>query len=265
MVITSGKTVLESANLNTLNTKQNRDFDAEQRDNERLYHYGFDIDVMHPFMYRSFLPFLRTGPCLELGCHKGQFTKHLLGSFKENQLTCVEASLEALNVAKAEQSNEILFIHETFEKVNLTSTYHNIVMTHVLEHLEDPILVLKRVRKEWLHEEGYFFLVCPNANAPSRQIAVKMGLISHNCSVTPAESKHGHRITYTLDTLERDAKDAGLDIVHRGGIFFKPLANFQWDRLLQTDIISKEYLEGCYQIGQLYPDLCSSIFLVCRR
>ena len=35
-------------------------------------------------------------------------------------------------------------------------------------------------------------------------------------------------------------------------------------RLLQTDIISKEYLEGCYRLGQQYPDLCSSIFLVCE-
>ena len=118
---------------------------------------------------------------------------------------------------------------------------------------------------EWLAEGGRFFLVCPNANAPSRQIAVKMGLITHNAAVTPAEAEHGHRCTYSLDTLERDANAAGLKIMHRSGIFFKALANFQWDRLLDTDIISKEYLEGCYKLGQHYPDLCSSIFLMCER
>jgi hypothetical protein len=64
---------------------------------------------------------------------------------------------------------------------------------------------------------------------------------------------------------ERDAKAAGLKVIHRSGIFFKVLANFQWDRLLQTDIISKEYLEGCYELGQQYPDLCSSIFLMCEK
>ena len=58
---------------------------------------------------------------------------------------------------------------------------------------------------------------------------------------------------------------AGLSVVHRSGIFFKALANFQWDRLLPTDIISPEYLEGCYQLGQRYPDLCSSIFLLCEK
>ncbi|MCG6533990.1 MAG: class I SAM-dependent methyltransferase, partial [Syntrophales bacterium LBB04] len=74
-----------------------------------------------------------------------------------------------------------------------------------------------------------------------------------------------HRITYCLDTLERDARMAGLNVIYRTGIFFKALANFQWDKLLETDIISPGYLEGCYQLGQQYPDLCSSIFLLCEK
>ena len=58
---------------------------------------------------------------------------------------------------------------------------------------------------------------------------------------------------------------AGLAPMHRTGVFFKALANFQWDRLLGTDIISEEYLEGCYQLGQQYRYLCSSIVLICER
>jgi hypothetical protein len=135
----------------------------------------------------------------------------------------------------------------------------------VLEHLDEPVNILKRINQEWMANDGRLFLVCPNANAPSRQIAVKMGLITHNSAVTAAEAEHGHRRTYALDTLERDAVAAGLKVVHRSGIFFKALANFQWDRLLQTDIVSAEYLEGCYQLGQQYPDLCASIFLLCER
>ena len=92
-----------------------------------------------------------------------------------------------------------------------------------------------------------------------------MGLISENSAVTAGEREHGHHITYSLDTLERDVRAAGLKVILRSGIFFKALANFQWDRLLHTDIISEEYLEGCYQLGQQYPDLCSSIFLLCEK
>ena len=241
----------------------NRNFDQEFRDEDRAYAYGFDYEVMHPFMLKSFLPFFRSGNLLELGCFKGEFTRRFLEHFRD--ITCVEASGEALAVAREKLGERVRWVHACFEDARLPGRYDNIVLTHVLEHLDDPVRVLKRINDEWLADGGRFFLVCPNANAPSRQIAVKMGLISHNAAVTSAEAKHGHRITYSLDTLERDAVAAGLKVVHRSGIFFKALANFQWDRLLQTDIISKEYLDGCYQLGQVYPDLCSSIFLLCEK
>ena len=245
-----------------MNTK--RDYNKELKDTaDHKYTYGFDLDVMHPFMLKSFAPFFRKGNFLELGSFEGNFTRRFLSHFED--ITCVEASDEAIVLAKKKLGSKIKFVNSLFETVTLPAKYDNIVLTHVLEHIDDPIAVLKRVNDEWLSDTGRFFLVCPNANAPSRQIAVKMGLISHNSAVTPAEKEHGHRITYSLDTLERDAKAAGLKIVHRSGIFFKALANFQWDQLLNTEIISKEYMEGCYQLGQQYPDLCSSIFLLCEK
>ncbi len=240
-----------------------RDYNAEINDTaDHQYAYGFDFDVMHPYMLRSFEPFIRPGSLLELGSFKGDFTRRFLDRFDD--VTCVEASGDALTEAKARHGDRVEFIHSLFETATLPRRYDNIVLTHVLEHLDDPVRVLKRINDEWLAEGGRFFLVCPNANAPSRQIAVKMGLISHNAAVTSAEAEHGHLITYSLDTLERDVVASGLKVIHRSGIFFKALANFQWDQLLQTGIVSPEYLEGCYQLGQIYPDLCSSIFLLCE-
>ncbi len=242
---------------------KNRNYNLELKDTEdHKYAYSFDFDVMHYYMLKSFEPYLRSGNLLELGSFKGIFTKRFVPLFDD--ITCVEASDEAVEEATLTLPG-VNFVNSRFEEADLPQKYDNIIMTHVLEHVDDPVSVLKRVNDEWLSDDGRFFLVCPNANAPSRQIAVKMGLITHNSAVTDAEREHGHRCTYTLDTLEKDAKEAGLKIVKREGIFFKALANFQWDRLLQTDIISKEYLEGCFQLGQQYPDLCSSIFLMCEK
>lgn len=241
-----------------------RDYDSEMKDNDgRRYAYNFDFDVMHGFMIRAFEPFFQEGSALELGSFKGDFTRRLAGQFAD--LTCLEGSAEAIEEARIKLGDKAKFIHSTFETALLPRRYDNIFLTHVLEHIDEPIGLMKRINKEWLSERGRLFLVCPNANAPSRQIAVKMGLISHNAAVTAAEAEHGHRCTYSLDTLERDAVRAGLKVRHRSGIFFKALANFQWDRLLETDIISPAYLEGCYLLGQQYPDLCSSIFLLCER
>ena len=241
-----------------------RDYNKELLDTaDHKYAYNFDFDVMHHYMLQSFIPFFRKGSFLELGSFKGDFTQRFLEHFDD--ITCVEASDEAARMAGERFGERVKIINALFEEVTMPKKYDNIVLTHVLEHISDPVAVLKRINDEWLSDSGRFFLVCPNANAPSRQIAVKMGLISHNAAVTPAEKEHGHHITYSLDTLERDARAAGLKVVHRSGIFFKALANFQWDRLLQTDIISKEYLDGCFDLGQQYPDLCSSIFLMCEK
>ena len=243
---------------------QQRDFNIEIKDTAgHKYAYGFDFDVMHPYMIKSFKPFFVNGSLLELGSFMGDFTRRFVPDFDD--ITCVEASDVAVAQARERLGSSVAFVNATFEAVTLPRRYDNIVMTHVLEHLADPVLVLKRINDEWLADGGRVFVACPNANAPSRQIAVKMGLISHNAAVTQSEADHGHQCTYTLDTLERDAVASGLRVVHRSGVFFKALANFQWDRLLQTDIISAEYLDGCYKLGQIYPDLCSTVFLICER
>ncbi len=241
-----------------------RNYNVELKDtSDHKYAYNFDFDIMHHYMLKSFFPYFKEGNLLELGSFKGDFTQRFAPLFDD--ITCIEASDEAIKNAKEKVGSNVKLIHSTFEDTSLPCQYDNIIMTHVLEHIEDPVSVLKRVNNEWLSDTGRFFLVCPNANSPSRQIAVKMGLITHNTAVTPAENEHGHQCTYTFDTLERVVRDAGLKVIKREGIFFKALANFQWDQLLKTDIISKEYLEGCYQLGHQYPDLCSSIFLMCEK
>jgi 2-polyprenyl-3-methyl-5-hydroxy-6-metoxy-1,4-benzoquinol methylase len=240
-----------------------RDYNLECKDTQdHKYAYNFDFDVMHKYMIKSFEPFFSGRDVLELGSFKGEFTKRLLPYFDD--ITCIEASDEAISTAQKQLSSKVNFINSLFEDVKLDKKFNNIILTHVLEHIDDPVSLLEKINNEWLTENGKLFIVCPNANAPSRQIAVKMGLISHNTAITTSEKEHGHRITYTLDTLERDAKNANLNVIYRSGIFFKALANFQWDQLLNTDIISQQYLDGCYELGQQYPDLCSSIFLICR-
>jgi 2-polyprenyl-3-methyl-5-hydroxy-6-metoxy-1,4-benzoquinol methylase len=241
-----------------------RDYDAEFQDTaDHQYAYDFDFVVMHKYMVQAYAPFRRPGNLLELGSYKGDFTARLLPDYDD--ITCVEASGQAIALAQERLGDRVRFVHGLFQEVVLPRRYDNVILTHVLEHLDDPIATLRRINDDWLAETGRLFLCCPNANAPSRQIAVKMGIISHNAAITPSEAAHGHKITYALDTLERDAAAAGLRVIHRSGIFLKALANFQWDRLLKTDIISQGYLDGCFELGQQYPDLCSSIYLICER
>lgn len=242
-----------------------RDFDEELKDiGNAKYSYNFDIDIMHPLMLRSFLPFFNGVSLLEIGSNDGTFTERFIPYFEE--ISCIEASREAVEKARDKHlGSRVYIVHSPVETAFIPREFDNVVCTHVLEHVSNPVFVLERIASRWMKNSSRLFLVCPNANAASRQIAVKMCLIKNNSAVTKEEAAHGHKRTYSLDTLERDVTEAGLKVIHRSGIFFKALANFQWDALLKTDIISAGYLEGCYQLGQQYPDLCSSIFLVCEK
>jgi len=238
-----------------------RDYNAEYRDGSRQYAYTFDA-VLRRYILRALDPLLPRGRALEMGCYKGEMTELIAERYDD--LTVIEASGELVASAHARLGNRARFVHATFETAELSNRFDAIFLVHTLEHLDDPVSVLRRVRG-WLADAGRLFVVVPNANAASRQIAVHMGLVPHNDAVTDDERVHGHRKTYQLDTLEREVLDAGLSVVQRGGVFFKPLANFQFDRLMGGDVISDAYLEGCYRLGMRYPDLCASIWVACER
>jgi 2-polyprenyl-3-methyl-5-hydroxy-6-metoxy-1,4-benzoquinol methylase len=222
--------------------------------------FAFDT-LLRGYMMRSIEPFLRPGKWLELGCFHGDFTALLAP--RTADLTVVDGSAEFLAFTRQRVGDGPRYLEGLFEDVALGAEFDSVFLMHCLEHLMDPVAVLTRA-KSFLAPRGRAFLVVPNGMAPSRQIAVKMGLLPHNTALTPADIKHGHRRTYTFDTLEEHARGAGMRIVHRGGIFFKPLANFQFDKLIGGDVLSDGYMEGCYQLGFEYPQLCASIFLVCE-
>ena len=238
-----------------------RDYNREYQDNARKYSYDFDT-VLRGYMMRTLEPFLRPGRALELGCFTGDVTELIVKRFSD--LTVIEASDELIATTSKRIGGRAVFIHSTFETAKLDGRFDSIFLMHTLEHLDNPGLVLGRAN-EWLTDTGRLYVVVPNANAPSRQIAVQMGLIPYNSAITEGERAHGHRKTYSLDTLEREVLDGGLRVVHQGGIFFKPLANYQFDRLMGGDVITPEFLEGCYRLGMHYPDLCASIYAVCEK
>lgn len=239
---------------------ENNEFRRLNEIAEKYDIFDFDNRLRH-FMMRTFAPLLPPGRALELGCLHGNVTELILKYYQD--LTVVEAAESFLESTKRRVGPQVKFINSLFENANLPGQYDAIFLMHVLEHLEEPLFVLNKI-KNWLSPKGRLFLVVPNANAPSRQIAVKMGLIDYNSAITEAEHKHGHRRTYSLDTLESETRKAGLKVIQRGGVFFKGLANYQFDQAIASGIVSEEYLEGCYQLGMLYPDLCASIYLVCE-
>ncbi|MDB5776796.1 MAG: methyltransferase type 12 [Herbaspirillum sp.] len=237
-----------------------RNLNQEFQDTEdRLYAYDFDY-IHRDYMLKALSGYFKPGKVLEMGCYHGEFTKKL-GSYFDD-ITVVEGSSDLIDIARENVGDGVDFILSKFEDLELQTRFDNIFLVHTLEHLSDPQLVLRKIR-QWLTDDGRLFIVVPNANAASRQIAVNMGLIDYNAAVTEGEKRHGHVVTYSMDTLEHEALRAGYTVQQRGGILFKPLANFQLDAAHKSGVIDKDFFEACYKLGMKYPDLTASVFVVC--
>jgi len=241
--------------------------DAADRERDRLRSavasYGeamapFDAK-MRDYMMRTFSPYFRSGKCLQVGCAHGDQTSLLLAHF--DNITIVEAENQFIEATRARLGDRVSYVESFIEDFDTTDRFDTIFFSHVLEHVIDPVVALTKLRS-LLTPTGRLMVAVPNAEAPSRRIAVKMGILTHLEALSLADTAAGHRRVYRLDTLERDVRAAGLSIEKSGGIFYKPLANFQFDSLIGTPVLSEDFMEGCYALGLERPTECASLYVV---
>lgn len=212
------------------------------------------IRVFQPFIYAN-------GRALEFGCCDGYMTSLISPLVKE--LTVIDGSKTFIEIAKNKVSSDVNFVHALFEEYKPNEKFNYIFATYVLEHVSDALNFLRHARS-LLSERGFLFIVVPNATAMSRQLARHMGLINDLFALTENDKRHGHRRVYDRVILNRDIAAAGLEQISQGGLFLKPLADFQMDKMIDTKILEIEQLNGLYQMGLEYPELAGSLFSVCK-
>lgn len=148
-------------------------------------------------------------------------------------------------------------INSMFEDFEPKQTFNTIIMAHILEHVEDPVLIMKRAKK-WIKNDGVIIINVPNANSIHRQIGVKMGLLKSIDDLNETDLKVGHRRVFTMDRLKNDINKAGLNLKEIGGIFMKPLTNSQMQKYF-----TKEMMNAFYELGKEYPEIAAELVAVC--
>jgi SAM-dependent methyltransferase len=240
-----------------------RNYDDEAKDNEgRSYNYKFDT-IFRSLMLKDFGPFIdssKFSESLEIGSFDGSMTAQILNYV--SSLTVVEPSHEMVSEIESRFGAKVKIIESTIDNLDIRERFQNIFLIHTLEHLDNPVADLKKIKK-LLAREGRLFVAVPNANALSRQVAVHMGLASHNSVVLQSEALQGHTRTYSLDTLRRDLLAAELKIEVLSGVFLKCLANFQLDASLKAGIINEAFINASNSLAKIYPDFSASIYAIC--
>jgi len=207
------------------------------------------------FLYNSFKSSFSGHDALELGCADGQMTKLILQDFEN--VTVVDGSKKFLDILKTnfKQSN-INYQYSTFERFSTNSRFDAIFLCHILEHLKDPVFILKKI-KNWLKSTGKVYIAVPNSQSIHRMIGVKMNLLKREDSLNEQDKKLGHLRIYSRQSLNQDIEEAGLKIIHSGGCMLKPISNRQIAKQWSDQLIN-----AFFDIGKDFPDLCSEIYAI---
>lgn len=192
---------------------------------------------------------------LEMGPAEGRATRKLYEYFQEVHV--VDASSTYLKVIESELpkvKTHLCF----FEDFIPNQKYDNILMSHILEHVENPELVLETALS-WMKPNGKIFASVPNSNSIHREIGVRMGLLKTHNELNESDLKIGHRRVYNKDEFEMLFRRPDLEILKSSGFFLKFFSNKE----LEEDF-SDEFLEQLMSIGELAPEKAAELYIIAR-
>ncbi|MFC2080833.1 class I SAM-dependent methyltransferase [Bacteroidota bacterium] len=205
--------------------------------------------------FKAIKPLLTGDTCLEMGPAEGIMTNLLIKEFIE--LDVLDASQTLLD--QIDPRDNLRKFCRCFENFEADRLYDTIIMDHVLEHIKNPILVLKKV-KGWLKPTGVLIAGVPNADSIHRLAAVKMGLLANKYSLNERDKKLGHYRVYDFKLLNEHLTKAGFNITTNGGVFLKTLSYAQLQEQWDQNII-KAFIE----LGKDFPTIAAEIFVVASK
>jgi 2-polyprenyl-3-methyl-5-hydroxy-6-metoxy-1,4-benzoquinol methylase len=246
--------------------------------NRSNYHSEYNAFLGY-YKIKSCLEHARGSTALDLACGDGMLTAMLKPHFEK--IVGVDASSVHL-VAARKRLPDVEFHESLIENFNSQETFDSIFMLDILEHVIDPVFVLKKA-SNFLKEDGVLIVQVPNANAINRRIAVFMGTLESCDELSPFDLQvAGHRRSYTIMTLQNDIKNAGLKVTATGGVFYKMLSMAQMDWFLKNGLWAEggfgwgrvggekkdwksEFCRACYEIGKLQPEDCNTIYVTASK
>jgi len=194
---------------------------------------------------------LAQGPkVLDVACGNGSLTKLMADHYPI--VVGVDGSKEKIKLAR-KNAPKAKFYVSMFEDFDLDERFNSLVMINILEHVEDPVVFLKKA-KSLLNQGGEVVAFVPNALSLNRRIGKIMGIIEDHYELSANDLAVGHRRFYDRDKLVMDLLESGFMPEDVGGVLLKPLSNKQmesWDL---------EAVEALYVIGEELPDYCGLIY-----
>lgn len=192
---------------------------------------------------------------LELGLGHGYTTCQFHPHFREH--TVIEGSREVIDLFSSKHALPGLkIVQDYFETFETDERFDVIVMGFVLEHVDDPGLVVEKYVR-FLRPGGRLFVAVPNAKSLNRRLGLELGKIKNIYDLNENDLMQGHQRQFCLDTLKDLMALKGFDVPWTEGIYLKPLPLAH----LQTLPDFEENLIAMCRVGVEFPELCVGMLI----
>ncbi|MCF6224731.1 MAG: class I SAM-dependent methyltransferase [Xanthomonadales bacterium] len=146
--------------------------------------------------------------------------------------------------------------HSYFETFTTLEKYDAIEMGFILEHVDDPELILLKYRKH-LNPGASIYIAVPNAKSLHRQLGHYAGYLDDLYKLSSADYELGHQHYFDLKSINSLVEKVGFKVVNTKGLFMKPFTSKQ----LESLNINGAVFKALCKVGEGYPDLCNGIYL----
>ncbi|MEQ1881687.1 MAG: class I SAM-dependent methyltransferase, partial [Burkholderiales bacterium] len=216
--------------------------------------YDFDNEILLTWYPKRVLHRAGSaGSMLELGLGHGFTTDIFAGRFDRHMV--LEGSPAVIRNFREKYPGCRAQIVETyFETFATDERFEVIVMGFILEHVDDPLQILRRYRT-FLAPDGKMFLAVPNAEVLNRRLGHIAGMLEDVAALSDNDRLLGHKRYYTVRSLTDVVEQAGYRIEGLEGIYLKPFTTSQIVAL-QMD---RRIIEALCEVGVNYPELSCGI------
>jgi SAM-dependent methyltransferase len=211
--------------------------------------------ILHWYPSRVIARFGLVDSLLELGLGHG-FTAHLFAACCRRHVVVEGSTVVIERFRKVHPNFAGELVEDYFERFSTEERYDVIVMGFVLEHVDNPDLILASYRR-LLKPGGKMYVAVPNAKSLNRRLGVELNLIDDIYALNANDLALGHQRQYCRDTLRAALERAGLRITHEEGIYLKPLPL----SMLRTVPDFRANLQAMLKVGIEFPDLCVALLV----
>ncbi|MBN8506094.1 MAG: methyltransferase domain-containing protein [Burkholderiales bacterium] len=140
-----------------------------------------------------------------------------------------------------------------FEQYQDAQGFDLIEAGFVLEHVDDPALLLRHLRS-LLRPGGLLCVAVPNATSLHRRLGHAAGLLPDMFQLGQADLVLGHRRYFDPASLSALAEAAGWQALRCEGLLLKPFTTGQLERLA----LAPEIWRALQQVAAPYPELSNA-------